>query len=59
MVPETSSDTQDPSELNVYTAVAGLGDFAFDMWAIDWSYGYGAWEKNYEHRTPLVDKTRR
>lgn len=56
LVAETSSDTKDPAERNVYYALLEGGAIAYDLWAIDCAYGFGAWEEGYAHRTPLVDR---
>ena len=56
LVAETSSDTKDPSERNLYYAVSEGGAIGYDLWAIDTAYGLGAWEPGYGHRTPLVDR---
>lgn len=55
LVAETSSDTKDPTEKNLYYALTEGGAVGFDLWAIDCAYGLGAWEEGYAHRTPLVD----
>ncbi len=55
LVAETSSNSGDPTDANLYAAVAE-GAVAFVMWAIDCAYGWGAWEEGYADRVPLVDR---
>ena len=47
LVAETSSDTKDPSERNLYYALSEGGAIGYDLWAIDTAYGLGAWEQGY------------